>query len=184
MPGDPACGNAGGSGPGDCYGGWIHLGREGGTPDYSLQIALDGGLSGYAWSSEFGWFRFMGKINLLPVAQIGPQSWCDINASPTLRLLPRKTNTNREPFVTSTISWACENVVSCYLKSEEINPPTPPPKKTDDPVPVSGSGLKELDTTTKYTISCSSGVVNDSVTVKVLYPSQIIECNPNSPTCK
>ncbi len=179
------CGNAGGWGLGNCYKGWIRLGSESrDLINYGLQIGIGGSLTGYAWSNEFGWFRFMGQVGRPPE----PRASCNLVADPRIVTIEREAGRAPDP-ATTNVAWACEYTNNdCWLIASTENPPRAR-------VAISDSSMMSLTVTTDYTIFCTSAVtpigsrVDNSDRVEVKFSDQniinkIIECNPNSPNCK
>src|SRR3989344_772168 len=189
-PGDPLqCGNAGGNflpgGSVDCYEGWIKLGPDnpgdwnpGDPNNEGLRIQGTGAFTGFAWSDEFGWFEFMAQAGRPP----SNSASCWLNVDPRVREIPRSVGS-----ATTIVRWGCERTNNdCVLSASTGVPPSANAPTTND---VFGVEMT-FSQTTRYTISCTSAVAPvgsaveafDTVTAK--FPSQIIECNPNSPNCK
>lgn len=179
-PGDPPlCGDAGGPGliPGDCFKGWIKLGDPSNWGSDSLRIRGDGTLAGFAWSDEYGWFEFSGRVG----NPAGAVATCNLNANP-----PRVSVRRTQPNATSTIAWTCVNTNNdCVLTATATSTYTYP-----GTVATTSPGiLVTLRNTTRYKVTCTSAVppvgsqVDSSDLVTVKFPAQICEVNPNDPHC-
>ncbi len=107
---------------------------------------------------------------------------CNLNANPRQVRVTRTVMT-----ATTSVAWGCRYTNDdCVLSAATGSIPY-----SRGGVATSSPGVEKiLSRTTKYSIACTSalppvgGPISDSDTVTVRFPSQIIECNPNSPDCK
>ncbi|OGZ52978.1 MAG: hypothetical protein A3B25_00775 [Candidatus Ryanbacteria bacterium RIFCSPLOWO2_01_FULL_48_26] len=195
-----SCGNAGGWSPNDCYRGWIKLGSEVGDPvSYGLNIKNapgavdDGALSGYAWSNEFGWFRFAGSMERVRVGS--NTAFCNLDAT---QPPPVPKVVGVVPSAQTSLTWSCRYTDDdCRLSASTDAPPYVPPIVRTSTNLMVGPTTKTFTQDTAYTISCTGAPGtpqagnqvsdSDTVTLNVQQPStqpRIIECNPGSPNCK
>ena len=154
-----AAGNAGG------WGGWISIGSNGN--DVINISAIDGNMSGYAWSEEFGWIDFAGDgvhpghAVVPPIVTLNPSAAIIFNVATTT--FPK----------TVTLTWSASSATSCSASSSagtwnNGNIDVSYPALLSHNITVPATGMNET-----FTVSCTGpgGTDSKSTTIStVCYP--------------